>query len=355
MRPNLLGIPLDDAEIYFSSGFWILMDAVGPLRTVDLAEGAGFEPAIRFPVYTLSRRAPSTTRPPLRKGDRHIAFARPRATPCHKCMTGPASKGWDRKCSARKGPACEEPEPFPPPAGTGRDDGRGQSPWDPESPSLLDREWALDSGRLAPMRRSRRYRVGRFFESGAMSSLVSEREGEPSRIGLLALASAFLKMGLYGFGGVLPFARRVLVEERGYLSEREFAEILGLCQALPGPNIVNASIVIGERFGGFAGSVTCILSLMTAPLVILIMLAELYAHWVGVHLVDAAIGGMALAAASLIGGNGLKMLRRLKLPLRELSVAGATFVAVGLLHIPLIPVVVTMAIVSFALQERTAR
>ena len=64
---------------------------------------------------------------------------------------------------------------------------------------------------------------------------------------------------------------------------------------------------------------------------------------------------MALVAASLIGGNGLKMLRRLELPLRELSVAGATFAAVGLLHFPLIPVVVTMAFVSFALQERTAR
>ncbi len=188
-----------------------------------------------------------------------------------------------------------------------------------------------------------------------MSSLVSEREGERSRIGLAELARAFLKMGLCGFGGVLPFARRVLVEERGWLSEREFAEVLGLCQALPGPNIVNASIVIGERFGGFAGAVTCTLSLMTAPLVILIILAELYAHWAGVPLVDAAIGGMALAAASLIGGNGLKMLRRLELPLRELSVAGATFAAVGLLHFPLVPVVVTMAFVSFALQERTAR
>ncbi len=188
-----------------------------------------------------------------------------------------------------------------------------------------------------------------------MSSLVSEREGARSRIGLAGLASAFLKMGLCGFGGVLPFARRVLVEERGYLSEREFAEILGLCQALPGPNIVNASIVIGERFRGFAGSVTCILSLMTAPLVILVLLAELYAHWSGAPVVDAAIGGMALAAASLIGGNGLKMLRRLRLPLRQLLVAGATFAAVGLLHWPLIPVVATMVLVSFALQESAAR
>ncbi len=100
---------------------------------------------------------------------------------------------------------------------------------------------------------------------------------------------------------------------------------------------------------------TCILSLMTAPLVILVLLAELYAHWAGAPVVDAAIGGMALAAASLIGGNGLKMLRRLRLPLRQLLVAGATFAAVGLLHWPLIPVVATMVLVSFALQESAAR
>jgi chromate transporter len=188
-----------------------------------------------------------------------------------------------------------------------------------------------------------------------VSSLVSERSEGKGRIGLAALASAFLKMGLYGFGGVLPFARRILVEERRWLDEREFAEILALCQALPGPNVVNASIIIGERFGGFAGSLTSILSLMTAPLVILVGLAELYAHWEGVHAVEAAIGGMALAAAALIGGNGLKMLRRLRLPARDLGVAAATFAAVGLLHWPLIPIVLAMIAVSFGLQMRSAR
>jgi chromate transporter len=198
--------------------------------------------------------------------------------------------------------------------------------------------------------------AGRFSNTGgAMSSLASERSEHGPRIDLSALASAFLKMGLYGFGGVLPFARRVLVEERRWLNEREFAEILGLCQALPGPNVVNASIIIGERFRSLPGSLTCILSLMTAPLVILVMLAGLYAHWAGVHAVDAAIGGMALAAAALIAGNGLKMLRRLKLPARDLAVSAATFAAVGLLHWPLIPVVLAMVVVSFALQGQPSR
>ena len=92
----------------------------------------------------------------------------------------------------------------------------------------------------------------------------SEREEQRSRIVLAELASAFLKMGLCGFGGVLPFARRVLVEERAWLSEREFAEILGLCQALPGLTSSMPQSSSASAFAAFAGSVTCILSLMTA-------------------------------------------------------------------------------------------
>ena len=57
-------------------------------------------------------------------------------------------------------------------------------------------------------------------------------------------------MGLLGFGGVLPWARRVLVEERAWLSEREFAELLGMCQILPGPNVVNLAVILGARWQG---------------------------------------------------------------------------------------------------------
>ena len=184
---------------------------------------------------------------------------------------------------------------------------------------------------------------------------AQERQAGLPHIALSALAAGFLKMGLCGFGGVLPVARRVIVEERKRLSEREFAEILGLCQALPGPNIVNASIMIGERFAGLRGSITCITSLMAAPILILIGLGELYERWAGLARVDAAIGGMAIAAAALIAGNGLKMLRRLRLSWRSLAVVAATFAAIGLLHWPLIPVVLVMSLVSFLVQGEAQR
>ena len=64
------------------------------------------------------------------------------------------------------------------------------------------------------------------------------------------LFAAFLKIGLLGFGGVMPWARRVLVEERAWLSDREFAELIGMCQVLPGPNVVNLSVILGSLWTG---------------------------------------------------------------------------------------------------------
>ena len=78
---------------------------------------------------------------------------------------------------------------------------------------------------------------------------------ETPRITPAALFLCFLEMGLSGFGGVLPWARRGLVEKRGWLTEQEFAEVLSLGQFLPGPNIGNMSIIIGSRFAGWRGAV----------------------------------------------------------------------------------------------------
>src|SRR5579863_6568850 len=72
---------------------------------------------------------------------------------------------------------------------------------------------------------------------------------------------AFLTVGLSGFGGVLPFARRMLVERRAWLSQAQFNETLALCQTLPGPNIVNVSVVVGARFAGVAGAVAAVTGL----------------------------------------------------------------------------------------------
>src|SRR5689334_2339669 len=88
-----------------------------------------------------------------------------------------------------------------------------------------------------------------------------------------ALFVGFLIVGMQGFGGVLPFARRMLVEQRRWLSEREFIEVLSLSQFLPGPNIVNVSIIVGSRFRGPSGAAAASLGLMLMPFLIVLMLA----------------------------------------------------------------------------------
>jgi chromate transporter len=144
-----------------------------------------------------------------------------------------------------------------------------------------------------------------------------------------SLFLCFLTMGLRGFGGVMPWVRRALVEEKGWLTEQEFVEALSLCQFLPGPNVGNVSIYVGSRLGGAAGAFAAIVGLMLAPCAIVIGLGALYDAYGQLPVVRSAIGGVAAAAAGLICAMGVKMARPLvRRPPGALFIALA-FVAVG--------------------------
>src|SRR3954462_1042420 len=107
---------------------------------------------------------------------------------------------------------------------------------------------------------------------------VSDQVTGSPHVSAGSLFVGFLKVGLSGFGGVLPFARRMLVEERRWLSEEEFTGVLSLSQVLPGPNIVNVSVIVGRKFQGWIGSILATVGLMLMPLVIVLSLAALYAQ-----------------------------------------------------------------------------
>lgn len=159
---------------------------------------------------------------------------------------------------------------------------------------------------------------------------------------------AFLKIGLMGFGGVGPWARYIIVEERAWLSEAEYAALLGVGQVLPGPNVMNAAVMIGDRFQGATGALVSVLGLMAMPLVVLIGLAQVYAHFSALPLVQAALAGSAAAGAGLVIGTGLKMAERLK-PTRIAVVFGVLALAgVALLQLPLVVVVVVLGPLSVA-------
>src|ERR1700748_1768395 len=102
---------------------------------------------------------------------------------------------------------------------------------------------------------------------------------KPAAPSLITLFLAFAKMSLAGFGGVLAFARRGIVDEHRWMTADEFNETFALCHFLPGPNIVNLAVVFGSRFGGIIGGIAAFAVLVGPPMVLVMVLAVLYAHF----------------------------------------------------------------------------
>src|ERR1700731_2578538 len=96
---------------------------------------------------------------------------------------------------------------------------------------------------------------------------------------LSALFVAFAKMSLAGFGGVLVWARRAIVDQHKWMTAEEFNETFALCHFLPGPNIVNLTVVFGSRFRGIAGGIAAFTGLLGPPTVIMVILGVLYRHF----------------------------------------------------------------------------
>lgn len=112
-----------------------------------------------------------------------------------------------------------------------------------------------------------------------------------------------------GFGGVLPWARRTLVERDKILTSEEFSAILGICQIVPGPNIVNLAVCVGSRFGGARGAVASVLGLTLGPISLVMVLAVLYDHYSYLDSVKGLLRGISAVGVGLIASTGFKMLR----------------------------------------------
>ena len=157
-----------------------------------------------------------------------------------------------------------------------------------------------------------------------------------------ALFLTYLQIGLTSFGGVNAWARRVLVEQRGWLTEQEYAETLGIGQVLPGPNALNTAIGVGMRFGGAAGALACVIGLFAGPMALLAVIASLYDAYGELPLVRAVLTGIAAAAAGMVLGTAMKMVQKLRPPLPLLAVGLAALV-LALLRVPLPFVVLGLA------------
>jgi chromate transporter len=163
----------------------------------------------------------------------------------------------------------------------------------------------------------------------------------------------FNRLALQGFGGVLAVAQRELVERLGWLTREQFVEMLSISQVLPGPNIVNLSLMLGDRFFGLRGACAALGGMLAVPMVIVLALTAAYAEFSRIAVVSGALRGMGAIAAGLIVATAIKLgatlgTNRLGLPL-SLGFAAATFVAVGVLRWPLAWVTPSLGVVAVAI------
>lgn len=162
----------------------------------------------------------------------------------------------------------------------------------------------------------------------------------------------FNGLALRGFGGVLPFAQRTLVEQRAWMSNDQFVEMLALAQVLPGPNICNLALMVGDRFFGLRGAFAALAGMMAAPLALVLCLAALYSGLAGQPIVARMLGGMSAVSAGLVIAMAIKLsVSQRGRPLGWLFVVAA-FAMVGVLRWPLVWVLLGLGSMSIAIAWR---
>jgi chromate transporter len=183
-----------------------------------------------------------------------------------------------------------------------------------------------------------------------MKPAATLQPAETTRIPSRTLFLVFSQMALMGFGGVLPFAYRTLVEKRGWLPDRDFSQYLAFSQMLPGPTICNMSILVGWRFNGLSGAIASFAGMLIGPVVVVISLGLLYASMASHPVVRHALAGMSAVAAGLVIATAVKMaigLVKTESAAAAIAIAAVfgllAFVGVGLLRWPLIMVALGLA------------
>jgi chromate transporter len=184
--------------------------------------------------------------------------------------------------------------------------------------------------------------------SGAPPTQPPAAQNIPSHADLFL---AFFKITVMGFGGTLPWTRRMFVEERRWMTPEEFNDNYALCQFLPGPNIVNLTAVFGSRTRGWSGALAAWAGFMVLPFFLMVTVGAFYAQYGDVDALRRALTGIAAAAAGLLVSTAAKMV----VPLFQGRIGPSPFVvlavvaAIGILRWPLLWVLAVLVPVSIGL------
>jgi chromate transporter len=165
---------------------------------------------------------------------------------------------------------------------------------------------------------------------------------------LAALFCEFLKVSLFGFGGGIVWAHRISVEQRRWLSEAEFADIISFCQFMPGPNIIGIAVCVGAKLRGLNGAIAAFSGFTLLPLAIGFWLGVLYLEHTHLPVFQNILGGVSAAASGLLIATGLRLLARHRRQPAALLLAALAFAGMVVIKLPLLVVLASLAPLSIA-------
>jgi chromate transporter len=180
-----------------------------------------------------------------------------------------------------------------------------------------------------------------------MTRTVDARRLE-EHVTLAALFLGFLKVSLLGFGGGLVWARHIVVEQRRWVDDQEFAEILTLCQLMPGPNIVGITTCVGSRLRGALGAVAAVAGFILIPWTVGLSLGGLYLRFTHLAVLQHILGGLSSGAAGLMIATGIRLLMPHRNRRAALLFAALAFVGLAFTKLSLLVVLLGLAPISVA-------
>lgn len=157
-------------------------------------------------------------------------------------------------------------------------------------------------------------------------------------------------MALQGFGGVLPVAERVLVHERKWLTSKEFVEMFAIAQTLPGPNVVNLSLMVGDRFLKLRGAFAALAGMLCFPMAIVLALTSLYQAYAAHPFAQRVLLGMAAVSVGMIAGMAVRLAKTQAGFRLGWVIGAAAFIAVALIHVRVGVVILVLGATSFAVR-----
>ena len=172
---------------------------------------------------------------------------------------------------------------------------------------------------------------------------MDEEKLNKPQIRRFELFLAFSRISVSSFGGAIFWARRELVERQRWLTEREFVEVFTLGQLLPGPNVLNVTVIVGHRFAGWTGAAAAVAGFLGWPCLIIVGMGTLYQHYGALPQVQQALTGMSSVAAGLLFATVIKLAQVLPRSWRPWLFGALAFVGVGVLRWPLLWVMGALA------------